>query len=116
MTESVRVACFGRVVARASYVPVDELPVAEVLPGLYRAVLDAVADLETRGRRQEAAVIRAEATRVYSRAWTTDASKRLRNLRSRADRIKAGKSRHTRYELVIETLGRSAPDLEHRTA
>lgn len=94
----------------------DELPVAEILPGLYRAVLDAVADLEARGRRPDAAVIRAEATRVYSRAWTPDASRRLLNLRARADRIKAGSSRHTRYELVIETLGRSAPDLERRTA
>jgi hypothetical protein len=95
---------------------VDELPVAEILPGLYRAVLDAVADLEQRGRRPDAAVIRAEATRVYSRAWTTDASKRLRNLRARADRIKAGSSKHTRYELVVETLGRPTPDMERRPA
>lgn len=93
----------------------DELPVAEILPGLYRAVLDAVADLEARGRRSEAAAVRAEATRVYSRAWTTDAARRLRNLRTRADRIKAGRRKHTRYELVVETIGRS-PDMERRTA
>lgn len=93
----------------------DELPVSEILPGLYRAVLDAVADLELRGRRSDAAAIRSEATRVYSRAWTADAAKRLRNLRAKADRIMASAHKHTRYEVVIETLGR-AGDLERRTA
>jgi hypothetical protein len=99
---------------RHPFAPVDELPVSEILPGLYRAVLDAVADLEARGRRADAAAIRRDATRVYSRAWTADAAKRLRNLRTRADRIKVGKHAHTRYELVVETLGRNA-DLERRT-
>ena len=93
----------------------DELPVSEILPGLYRAVLDAVANLESRQRRADAAAIRFEATRVYSRAWTPDAAKRLRNLRTRADRIVASGHRHTRYDVVVETLGH-APDLERRTA
>lgn len=83
----------------------DELPVAEVLPGLYRAVLDAIANLEARNRRPEAAAIRAEATRVYSRAWTPDAARRLRALRVRADRIGEVRNR-TRYEAVVETIGR----------
>lgn len=95
--------------------PVDELPVSEILPGLYRAVLDAVADLEARGRRGDAAMIRAEGTRIYSRAWTTDAARRLRNLRTKADRIMAGAHKHTRYEVVVETIGRTA-DLERTTA
>jgi hypothetical protein len=93
---------------------VDELPVSEILPGLYRAVLDAVADLEARRRRREAGEIRAEATRVYSRAWTPDAARRLRALRTRADRITDGRKR-TRYDKVVDTIGR-AVDLEHRTA
>lgn len=97
----------------------SELPVAEVLPGLYRAVLDAVADLESRNRRAEAATIRSEATRVYSRAWTPDAAKRLRALRTRAVRFVEARPR-TRYDTVIETLGRPADlraaDLERRTA
>lgn len=92
----------------------DELPVAEILPGLYRSVLDAVADLEAHSRRSEAAAIRFEATRVYSRAWTPDAAKRLRALRARADRFAVPRPR-TRYEVVLETLGRPA-DLERRTA
>lgn len=81
----------------------DELPVAEVLPGLYRAVLDAVANLEGRNRRADAAAIRSEATAVYSRAWTPDAARRLRALRTRADRIGEFRVR-SRYETVLESL------------
>lgn len=98
--------------------PVDELPVSEVLPGLYRAVLDAIANLEARNRRPEAAAIRSEATRVYSRAWTADAARRLRALRVRADRIGEIRNR-TRYEAVVETLGRPSgnpADLGRRPA
>jgi hypothetical protein len=101
---------------------VDALPISEVLPGLYRAVLDAVAELEARNRRPDAARIRAEATRVYSRAWTADAARRLRALRVRADRIGEGKPR-SRYETVLETLGpkveverRGKIDMGRRTA
>ena len=85
----------------------DQPPVSEILPGLYRAVLDAVADLEARGRRREADQIRAEGTRIYSRAWTPDAARRLRQLRSRADRVADGR-RRGRYEAVIDTIGKSA--------
>jgi hypothetical protein len=93
---------------------VDDAPVSDILPCLYRAVLDGVADLEAMKRRHEAAEIRVEATRVYSRAWNADAAKRLRALRARADRFVEPRL-HTRYEHVLETLGR-APDLERRTA
>lgn len=65
----------------------EQLPVSEILPGLYRAVLDAVARLEANGRRRDAAVIRAEATATYSRAWNDAAERRLRSLSVRADRI-----------------------------
>lgn len=92
----------------------DVLPVSEILPGLYRAVLDAVADLEARGRRSEAAEVRAEATRVYSRAWTTDAARRLRALRIRADRTGQG-TRRTPYHEAVDTIGR-ATDLDRRPA
>jgi hypothetical protein len=93
--------------------PMDSVPVAEILPGLYRAVLDAVADLESRNRRPEAAVIRFEATRVYSRAWTPDAARRLETLRNRAGRIIQSQPR-TRYEAVIASIGRSV-ETERRT-
>jgi hypothetical protein len=92
----------------------DEQPISEILPGLYRSVLDAVADLETRGRRREAAAIRAEGTRVYSHAWNADAARRLRLLLSRAGRVPGPRPR-TRYETVLEALGRIT-DLERRTA
>jgi hypothetical protein len=92
----------------------DEQPVSEILPGLYRAVLDAVADLESRGRRREAAVIRAEGTRVYSHAWDADAARRLRALVARAGRVPAVSPR-SRYEAVLDALGRLA-DLERRPA
>lgn len=92
----------------------DESPISETLPRLYRAVLDAVADLESRDLRREAAVIRTDAIRIYSRSWTPDAARRLRNLRSRADRIHAP-GRSGRYEAVLEALDRQA-ELERVTA
>jgi hypothetical protein len=93
---------------------VDESPISEILPGLYRAVLDAVANLEARDLRREAAAIRTEATRVYSHSWTADAARRLRTLRLRADRIRDSR-RPRRYDAVLETLGRLA-DVERTTA
>ena len=92
----------------------DQQSVAEVLPGLYRAVLDAVADLEARNRRAEAALVRAEATAVYSRSWTLEAAQRLRALRARADRLRDGR-RPTRYESVLASLARRA-ELERELA
>lgn len=66
---------------------VEQQPVAEILPGLYRAVLDAVSVLESRGQRREAARIREEATKAYSKAWNEAAARRLRSLRARAGRV-----------------------------
>ena len=88
----------------------ESLPVSEVLPGLYRAVLDAVARLEANGRRREAAAIRAEATETYSKAWNAAAERRLRSLRARADRIV-----DSRRRAEPERTARSI-DLGHRIA
>jgi hypothetical protein len=94
---------------------VDDLPVAEILPGLYRNVLDAVADLEGRGRRPEAAAIRGEAIGIYSRAWTADAARRLRSLLARAGRIADART-HGRYQTVAVEVPAHAGDMERRTA
>lgn len=92
----------------------DRLPVSEVLPGLYRAVLDAVARLEARGRRREAAGIRNEAIAVYSRAWNPAAERKLRALRARADRI--GDPRRRGGHEAPSRRRRRAVDMEHTTA
>lgn len=91
----------------------DSLPVSEVLPGLYRAVLDAVARLEAHGRRRDAATIREEATAVYSRAWNAAAERKLRALRVRADRLV--ESRRRTGSATRERRGRSI-DLEQTIA
>ena len=84
---------------------VEQQPVAEVLPGLYRAVLDAVADLELRGHRLDAAAIRSDATRAYSAAWNPAAAHRLRVLQVRAARIVASR-RPRRRASLLTTLSR----------
>jgi hypothetical protein len=89
----------------------EHLSVAEVLPGLYRAVLDAVALLESHGRRREAAAIRAEATAAYSKAWNAAAERRLRGLRARAERIEQARRRTAPKS--VKTHGR-AVDMGHK--
>jgi hypothetical protein len=88
----------------------EQLPVSEVLPGRYRAVLDAVARLEAIGRRRDAATIRAAATAAYSRAWNAAAERRLRSLRERADRIL--ESRRPAHPRSVENRTRGV-NLEH---
>ena len=56
---------------------------AEDLPGLYRAVLDRVAEIAASGRRSLANQVRAEAIRIYSRAWDAQARRDLEALRRR---------------------------------
>ncbi|HEY0443451.1 MAG TPA: hypothetical protein VGC90_04430 [Candidatus Limnocylindrales bacterium] len=63
---------------------------AEDLPALYRAILDGVAQLERIGQRREAALLRAEATAVYSAAWDEAGLRRLDQIRRRIERIIAG--------------------------
>ena len=53
---------------------------AETLPELYRAVLDRVAEIAASGRRPLANDIRAEAIRIYSRAWDDRARRQLEAL------------------------------------
>ena len=61
---------------------------AEELPGLYRAVLDRVGELERGGRRELANAVRSEATRIYSRAWDDRARRGLvLLLRRNSDRL-----------------------------
>lgn len=69
---------------------------AEELPGLYRAVLDRVAELEANGRRDLANAVRAEATRIYSRSWDDRARRGLLTLLRR----------NTRAPLKRESVGR----------
>lgn len=59
---------------------------AEGLPALYRAILDAVAELEHAGQRSEAGRVRADAIRAYSRAWDEITRRRLEQLHLRARR------------------------------
>jgi hypothetical protein len=63
---------------------------AEELPGLYRTILERVADLERQGERAEAARIRMAATAAYSAAWDESGRNRLIALVNRADRAKSG--------------------------
>jgi hypothetical protein len=50
---------------------------SEELPALYRAVLDRVAEITASGQRSLANEVRAEAIRIYSRAWDDRARRDL---------------------------------------
>lgn len=66
---------------------VDDQPVAESLPDRYRLVLDRVADLEAAGRHADADRVRRDATRSYSRSWTSKTANRLDALADRAEHL-----------------------------
>jgi len=59
---------------------------AEVLPEIYRQILDRVADLERIGARGDAGRIRAQATRTYSDAWDESGRRQLLRLLANAQR------------------------------
>lgn len=84
----------------------EQQAISEVLPGLYRAVLDAVAGLELRGYRREAAALRTEATRAYSGAWNAATAHRLKVLAARAARIVGSSRRPRRRDSLLTTLSR----------
>ena len=73
--------------------PDPELSPAEELPGLYRMVLDKVAQLELIGERHDAGQIRLAATTVYSAAWNETGRHRLIALVARADRMMTNRDR-----------------------
>jgi hypothetical protein len=66
---------------------------SEELPALYRAILDGIADLERIGEHREAALIRTQATRVYSTSWDENGRRRLTSIRRRIGRVMAGEER-----------------------
>ena len=68
----------------------DPKSASEELPALYRAVLDRVAELETARERDHANRVRAEATRIYSRAWDERARRELLALLRRSSTPEAG--------------------------
>ena len=92
----------------------EQQPIAETLPVLYRAVLDAVAELEARGLRREAATIRADATEAYSGPWTPGASRRMSSLRERARKVMQGGKGQRRPAVAADQIERRA-DLERTT-
>ena len=76
---------------------------AETLPALYRAILDGVAELERRGVRDEAALVREEAIAVYSTAWDDVGRRRLSALVRRIHRVTAGQDRPRHARSGIRT-------------
>jgi hypothetical protein len=68
-------------------------PPAEEFPGLYRSILDGVLELERTGLRREAALVRAEATGIYSGSWDDRGRRRLLGLLRRIDRVRDGRDR-----------------------
>jgi hypothetical protein len=68
---------------------------AERLPELYRAILDAVVELERRGLRVEAARARHTASRAY-RVWDERAERRLLRLQAEVARLLVGSGRGNR--------------------
>lgn len=86
---------------------------SEMMPVLYRAVLDVVAELEGLHFRSEAAQIRSDAIAAYSGAWDPRTAHRLQVLRARATRVVSGRRRPPR-SAVLDRLERHV-DLERTT-
>lgn len=68
-------------------------PPAEEFPALYRSILDGVLELERAALRREAALVRAEATSLYSGSWDERGRRRLLGLQRRIDRVLEGHDR-----------------------
>lgn len=66
---------------------------SEDLPALYRAILDGIANLERVGQHREAALLRTQATRIYSTSWDERARRRLNQIHRRIGRVIAGDER-----------------------
>ena len=80
-------------------------PASEDLPDLYRAVLDRVAEIAASGQRSLANDVRAEAIRIYSRAWDDRARRELLSLLRRhpGDDLEARPERGTRRRPISAT-------------
>ncbi len=63
-----------------------DISVAEALPRAYRALLDAIGELEHRGGWNEAAALRRAAAVAYSAAWNEEARRTLAQLHERVVR------------------------------
>jgi hypothetical protein len=72
----------------------DSSIAAEEFPGLYRTILDGIAELERLGRRTEADRIRKAATAVYSGPWGAAGHRQLELQRQRIERVLAAPDRH----------------------
>ena len=83
----------------------DPKTAAEELPELYRALLDRIAQIDAAGQRSLGYRIRAEATRIYSRAWDDRARRGLEDLL----RQSAEKSPVRRAARIRGSNRRSAP-------
>ena len=73
----------------------DSTTAAEEFPGLYRTILDGVAELERVGRRSEAERIRKAATAAYSGPWGAAGHRRLELQRQRIERALATPDRQS---------------------
>ena len=62
-----------------------ESSIAEVLPRVYRRVLDSVEALERLGGRSEATRLRNQAIAVYSSSWDAKSQRRLEEIATRAE-------------------------------
>jgi hypothetical protein len=81
----------------------EPISAAEQLPELYRAVLDRVGQLEADDHRQIANRIRADAIRIYSRAWDERARRELLTLlrRNAPDPVDAADAAHSARRRTI---------------
>ncbi len=82
----------------------DDQNPAEVLPGLYRAVLDGVARLERAGERQAAYDIRRKALHVYSTRWDEHGRRKLGRLEQDA-RLRLAASPRAAAKAVLAQSG-----------
>jgi hypothetical protein len=67
--------------------------IAELLPRVYRRVLDAVDALERLGGRADAARLREQAIVTYSRSWDARCQRRLEELAVRAELLAGERER-----------------------
>jgi hypothetical protein len=78
----------------------DDRNPAEVLPELYRGVLDAVAKLERAGERTAAYELRRRALKVYSKRWNEAGRRNLEKVLRDADHTLAASPRAAAMGLV----------------